>query len=163
MDTAFRQRFWSKVKIVDDDTSCWEWQAGTTDGYGKFHVGPGNDRAHRVAYRLERGPIEPGKDVMHKCDNRLCCRPDHLQLGTRAQNTHDMVSKGRQARGAKKWTAKLSEEQVLQLRQRHTQGETLARLAPEFGISPKNASQIVCGDTWKHVGGPRRTRRTFRC
>jgi len=162
MKRDVRQRFWEKVKIVDDDTSCWEWQGGIVDGYGKFNDGTKNgDRSHRVAYKLENGPIPDGMEVMHSCDNRKCCRPDHLSVGTKQQNMADMISKGRQARGEKKWTAKMTAEKVLKLRERHDAGETLASLAPEFGISEKTASMIACGDIWKHVGGPRREKRKF--
>lgn len=163
MDSDLRQRFWSKVKIVDDDTSCWEWQAGIQDGYGKFHMPYGNERAHRVAYELEKGRIPEGEEVMHSCDNRKCCRPDHLSSGTKQQNMADMMAKSRQAKGTQKWTAKLTEENVLEIRRRHAAGETLVSLSTEFKIGEKNASQLACGDTWKHVGGPRRKRRTFKC
>lgn len=89
-------RFWSKV---DTDGDCWEWQAAKNPkGYGFFGLGrrgDGHALAHRVAYELTTGSIPDGLCVLHKCDNPGCVRPDHLWLGTRADNNRDMIGKGR--------------------------------------------------------------------
>lgn len=161
MHRTLGQRFWAKVHRVNDATSCWNWLAGTQDGYGKFNDGIRNERAHRVAYRLTYGAIPKGQLIRHRCDNRKCCRPDHLLLGTIQHNMQDMMSRGRQARGERKANAKLTEAVVLDVRQRHAAGEALAALALQLGVSSKLLSQVCCGDIWKHVGGPRRERRTF--
>lgn len=161
MHQTLGQRFWSKVDVVADATSCWNWLAGTQDGYGKFNDGTRNERAHRVAYRLAVGPIPRGRLIRHRCDNRKCCRPSHLLPGTIKHNMQDMVSRDRQARGEHKANAKLTAAAVLTIRERHAAGETLSALAVEHEVSPKLLSQVCCGDIWKHVGGPRRERRTF--
>jgi len=88
-------RFWEKVKKGD---GCWEWTAATSRGYGTFNLGrrQGTRGAHVVAYELKVGPTEGGF-VLHQCDNPACVRPDHLFLGTNADNMRDMSSKGRSA------------------------------------------------------------------
>lgn len=95
--TTIRERFWAKVRRGD---GCWEWTAArSAAGYGWFKGAAGPELAHRVAWRLERGEIQAGLFVLHRCDNPRCVRPDHLFLGTNADNMADMVQKGRQSRG----------------------------------------------------------------
>lgn len=106
--------------------------------------------AHRVAYRLTKGA--PGKfHVLHHCDNILCVNPGHLYLGTAATNAADRNRKGRQARGEKVNTAKLSSDQIKQIRIRSVNGETESRLANEFGVSQPAIFFIVHRMTWKHI------------
>ena len=91
-------RFWRKVDKSPGPDSCWPWTgAGHRDGYGRAHF-LGRDKiaiAHRLAYKLSNGDITEGMDVLHYCDNRICCNPAHLWLGTHLDNMLDMCSKGR--------------------------------------------------------------------
>lgn len=86
-------RFWSKVKKSE---GCWEWQATLSNkGYGQFRVDGKLALSHRFAYELAKGPILKGLHILHSCDNPACVNPDHLSVGTRADNMQDMTSKGR--------------------------------------------------------------------
>lgn len=91
--------FWAKVNKAGE---CWNWTACVTElGYGKFGAGTrGWVRAHRFSWELHNGPIPAGMSVLHRCDNPACVRPDHLFLGSIAENSRDMVAKGRSSRGA---------------------------------------------------------------
>jgi hypothetical protein len=94
-------RFWSRVQIPApcfDYSPCWNWQ-GSLDrhGYGQFKLGFGLSplRAHRIAYEACKGEIPEGMHVLHSCDNPRCCNPDHLRVGTHADNMADREARGR--------------------------------------------------------------------
>jgi hypothetical protein len=92
-------RFWAKVAKGD---GCWLWTASVFEnGYGLFHCDERNVKAHRFAYELCVGPIPEGLEVRHRCDVPRCVNPDHLEVGTHAENMADMVRRGRVARGAR--------------------------------------------------------------
>jgi hypothetical protein len=89
--------FWTQVHF---GPSCWEWMGRIErTGYGRLRFNSEMYSAHRAAWVLENGAIPDGIMVMHRCDNRKCVRPDHLFLGTHADNMKDMTDKGRQAKG----------------------------------------------------------------
>jgi hypothetical protein len=85
--------FWSRVEKSD---GCWLWTGGRfSTGYGSFSVGGRVRVASRLAYAYTHGPIPDGLFVCHHCDTPLCVRPDHLFLGTNADNMRDAYRKGR--------------------------------------------------------------------
>lgn len=155
-------RFWEKVNIVEDPTSCWPWIAGKDKGgYGQIWVSEKirRARANRVAWFLMARKW-PKKCVLHKCDNPACVRPFHLFLGTHKDNADDRARKGRSARnvnpqpGEKNGNAKLNSSQVLEIRSRYAAGEKQVPLAKEFGVSQVLISRIILGEAWKCLINP---------
>lgn len=135
---------------VNQKTGCWEWTASkTSSGYGKIFVVGRLRAAHRVSYELRHGPIQDGMHVLHRCDNPSCINPDHLFLGTDADNAADKVAKGRQPRGSWHYKAKISEDDVLAILS--AKNEAPKNLAMQFGVSPSTISLIRSGKIWSHV------------
>lgn len=90
-------RFWAKVDRSGGPDACWNWTASLgTKGYGHIKVGGKMLRSHRLSWEIRNGPIPNGLRVCHSCDNRRCCNPSHLWLGTDADNIRDRDAKGRQ-------------------------------------------------------------------
>jgi hypothetical protein len=149
------ERFWEKVDRSSGPNSCWPWTAamGTT-GYGNFRC-PYGHKAHRIAYFLANGPIPKGKWVLHTCDNRKCCNPAHLFLGTAKDNTQDMIKKGRRGNphveSAKSHTAKLTENQVKAIRKEGAKGSLYTVIAKRYGVTAENISMIIRRKTWRHI------------
>lgn len=135
------------------ENGCYEWTGSRfQSGYGRLKIGGKSYRAHRLAWAAANGPIPDGLYVLHKCDNRLCVRVDHLFLGTHDDNMADMSAKGRgqhsrvQAKGELSARAKLSDEDVSVVRRRYEAGGTSQdALAKEYGVSQGLISQIVRG------------------
>jgi hypothetical protein len=86
--------FWKEV-YREDPNICWEWGRAKSVGYGSLVFNGKKASAHRVAYESVNGPIKNGLHVLHSCDNRACCNPTHLSLGTNKDNIIDSVRKGR--------------------------------------------------------------------
>lgn len=94
-----QEAFWSRVDRRGPD-ECWEWRGHLNgDGYGLLSRGVGPPiRAHRVSWEMHNGrPIPTGLIVRHSCDNPPCINPNHLLIGTRADNMADTMSRGRHA------------------------------------------------------------------
>ena len=144
---AAKKRFESKFVKAD---GCWEWNAGCwKNGYGAFGLDGKTQRAHRVSYQLYLGEIPEGLQVLHKCDNRACVNPEHLFLGTHADNMKDCAKKGRYGSpsGEKHYKSKLTDEQVADIRARQKAGVKGTDLAREFGLTPSGISRIVLNKT----------------
>jgi hypothetical protein len=143
------ERFWLQVERGE---TCWEWRGRRDeDGYGRTSLGgKRNCGAHRMAWLLSNGEVPLGMCVLHSCDNPGCVNPDHLFLGTIADNNHDRAVKGRSAdmRGHRSPKAKLTREQALEIKRRRLVGETTVALAREFYIHHGTVSRIVKAQTW---------------
>ena len=146
-------------RLVEPIRGCWLW-LGAIDscGYGRLTVDGRLDGAHRAAYRMWVGPIPVGMCVCHTCDTPRCINPEHLWLGTRKDNLHDSSIKGRKARfaarGERQGCAKLTDANVIAIREATARGETSVTLAHTYGVSNVDISRIVRGLNWTHVGGP---------
>lgn len=127
---------------------CWVWLGSrTSDGYGVMTVGRKQVRAHRASYEAFNGPIPPGAVVCHRCDNPLCVSPTHLFTGSPADNTADMITKGRRVsvRDAEHPNTKVSHADRDLIRAKRLAGATLTRLAVEHGVSFQTISSICTG------------------
>lgn len=146
-----QDRFWAKV---DKTHGCWNWTASTREGgYGRFGIGAhGGILAHRYSYILHNGEIPDGLCVLHHCDNPSCVRPDHLFLGTKADNARDKVSKGRQShpRGELNPKSKLSEAAVRVIKKLLGRIPQL-ELAQSFNVSQQTINNIAKGRRWSHL------------
>ena len=149
-------RFWEKVDRRGPD-ECWLWTAAVNEhGYGVMRpegrrTGP-TIKAHRVSLMLAGVDVD-GLVVRHSCDNPPCVNPAHLSTGTKADNSADMVTRDRHARGSRSGTSKLTERQVAEIRARQAAGELHRVLAAEYGVSRVTITNIVSGKTWRHVTG----------
>ena len=155
MTLKIENRFWEKVDRSGGPNSCWPWLAAKTKGgYGYFKTGSVMVGAHVFAYALLNGPGPNGLYTLHSCDNRPCCNPKHLFLGSHAQNQTDKLSKGRQSKGVGRPQSKLSDEIVRGIRSRYKPRDPVdggSALAAEFGVHPAVVSFVVNGKTWAHV------------
>lgn len=145
-------RFWDLVDVREPH-ECWEWQGQRNQrGYGRFSVHGKLVAAHRFAWALAAGtPVPDDMAVRHQCDNRPCVNHRHLVLGTNAQNSGDMVERERSARGERSPRAKLTAEQVADIRLRREGGELVRVLAAEYGVAIGTISMAASGKNWGHV------------
>lgn len=153
-------RFW---ELVEYRNGCWEWlgwrSTGKYGGYGLYTFEGKQTRAHRIAWRLMRGPIPDGLEVLHNCDNPPCVRPAHLKIGTHRENILDAVRRGRvkppiqplnvvRYRGEERPNHKLTWRQVQKIRRLYARGKRL-QLAKRYGVAHSTIIRIVSGRKWK--------------
>lgn len=169
MDEKTIARFWRKVEKAGPAPAhmphlgpCWLWTGTTANGYGRHSLVESDVRkrlyAHRTSWSMHFGPISGRLCVLHRCDTPRCVRPDHLFLGTRAENQADMAAKGRsnkgrphKLQGEASPNAKLTTPGVLAIRAARASGATLNALAREHGVSKKLVLRVVQRKAWKHV------------
>lgn len=152
------ETFWARVRITKPD-ECWEWQGAiTSGGYGNLSYQGVSVVAHRVAYHLSHNTsLEAPADklssqfVLHDCDNRICCNPNHLHLGTLSTNQKEAYARKRrsQPKGENHANAKLTATQASAVKVRNFLGERQVDLAVEFGVSQRVVSLISRSETYK--------------
>lgn len=160
-------RFWAKVDKTDLD-GCWTWTAARDrDGYGHFKVDGRMWRAPRWIFNQTNStPLADDEMVRHACDNPPCVRPDHLVRGDVLANMADQVARDRNAkgdrhgartkpervrRGVNNAAARLTDDQVIEIRQRYADGDTQVALATAYAVSQPLISQIVRRKVWTHL------------
>ncbi len=146
---SLSERFFSKVKKTD---GCWEWQAGKDHfGYGRINVSGKNKHSHIVSWEIFNGSILNKLCVLHKCDNPGCVNPDHLFLGTRADNIRDMYNKKREyiLKCEENGRSKLTKDLVIKIRSEYEQ-ENIYQwvLAEKYGVSQPVISKIIRNERW---------------
>lgn len=133
-----------------DEHGCILWIGSKKpSGYGQIHTADGLLYAHHVAWRFANGPIPQGMVIRHKCDVRDCINPDHLEIGTHADNVADKVARGRATNGERSNLTKLTAAKVLEIRRRSD--ETPKSLGDEFGVTASNIVAILKRKSWKHL------------
>lgn len=140
-------RFWAKVKVRDTD-ACWLWAAAQIRGYGQFHAGRvgGKNRtvyAHRFAWTMTHGTIPDNLSVLHRCDTPLCVNPNHLFLGTQADNLADARQKGRLVDG--RHLTKVSAAGVADIQRSYQPRKNGRALATKYGITLASVMRIAKG------------------
>lgn len=145
------KRFWSKV-IILTSKDCWEWAGCLVGfGYGQVTIRRIQYGTHRIAYFL-CNKQDPGDQlVCHRCDNPKCCNPNHLWLGTEAENIQDRNTKGRNAKGIKHARAKLTEQQVRQIRNQYATGIGQRALGRKYDVTHATIQGIIHRRTWTHI------------
>lgn len=150
------ERFDAKIQHGD---GCWLWMAAIADWrHGNFSLWRDKKKvtvlAHRYAYERAYGRIPDGFVVRHRCDNPPCVRPDHLILGTLADNTHDAQERGRLAAGERHPGSRLTVADVREIRRlRADEDWHYPRIAAQYGITKSNARRICARLTWQSVPG----------
>lgn len=155
-------RFWSYVqKLGENDGGCWVWVGQLNEaGYGKITIRKNGKRrsyrAHIYSWELHNNHqvrTNIGMVIMHKCDHPYCVNPDHLSLGTHAENVRDREAKGRSVyvNGERCGRSKLTEQQVKDIRLEYASGISKSVLSRKYKISRRNITAIVERKSWKHV------------
>lgn len=139
---------WNQVQRHESLNPCWEWGGYVMpQGYGLLYVGGRTRRVHRVAFEEWVGPIPDGMIVRHKCDNPPCINPDHLELGTHADNARDRTQRDRSLRGESNPGCTISDADVAAIRSRFSEGNvSRSELAKDFGIHLSTVCRIINGN-----------------
>jgi hypothetical protein len=148
-----KTRFYAKV-FIPDENGCMLWMgAKNQKGYGNFGINNKIVAVHRFSYELHVAKIPRGMQVLHKCDVRNCIAPDHLFLGTQSDNMKDMYGKNRGNRpiGEHAYWAKLSNQQILEIRKLISNGTSNNAIAKMFGVTPEHISGIKRGKKCRNI------------
>jgi hypothetical protein len=143
--------------VEKDQNGCWLWQRSKTkDGYGNFSINGMKVLVHRWSFEFFKGRIPAGLVVCHACDVPACLNPDHLFLGSQAENMQDMVNKNRHGpnsrEGESNGRAKLKTYEVHRIRRDYSPGKTSqTELAARYNVSQAQIQRILCRTRWRHV------------
>lgn len=134
-----------KTHIKRAQDSCMIWPFGLLSGYGRLRIGR-EQYVHRIAFALHSGkPVPKGMMVLHSCDTPACFNPRHLFLGTQFDNMRDAQQKDRLAKGSYHGRSKLTEKQVLEIRQSKESNVVLGR---RYGVKKQTIGRIKRGIRW---------------
>lgn len=154
-----RMRLVIEQYIEKNNYGCWGWNGAMNKwGYAHVRIG-GRDanvsyNAHRVAYLVYKGDIPKGLVVCHSCDNRQCCNPEHLFVGTHLDNTRDMISKKRERylKGSECPWALFKDYHILTILDFFRGGMNAGEIARIFNTTRGQIQEIKSGRKWGHIG-----------
>lgn len=164
------QRFWKKVDMHGPQmphalSCCWQWKGAVVTGYGKIHWHSqeftrftGNERklhlASRISWLLAHKEY-PTDEVLHTCNNKLCVRPSHMKVCSRAEVMRHAKDNGlyNPVYGENQGLAKLTDALVLEYRRRWIAGEAIRSIARNAPVSRPAVTKAIKGETWKHLNG----------
>lgn len=152
-------RFWARV---DRSGECWMWLGGRmkrANGsvwYGRFCIGKRVVLAHRFAWAVTHGELDPDKVIRHSCDNPGCVRPEHLLSGTQSENLKDMRDRGRAhynsfPSGTGHPNAKIDTGRAQHIREIRRSGLSFAKIGAQVGLHATTVHDIVRGKTWREA------------
>lgn len=138
---------WNRVNITDNPEECWDWLGSLSDsGYGKLSFDGRNRRAHHVAWEQANGPMPKGGTLRRRCENKVCCNPDHLIL---------YVAEFEPGKGAPpgegNGNSRLTPAIIRDIRNLVSSGYTQASAARKYAITSTHVSAIVRRISWKHI------------
>ena len=143
------------LSLLDTTGECWEWTGCRKNRrYGSMTVDNKTVAAHRVAYKLFKGDIPTGINVLHRCDNTWCCNPEHLFLGSQLDNVRDMHNKNRanKAFGSKAGRSALTAEQVIEIRQLFPKlNVSYAEMGRRYNVTSNAINFIINRKSWRHI------------
>jgi len=148
MAKTLQERFWEKVDKKGPD-ECWEWTASTnTSGYGQINRRGRMVLAHRLSYEMNKGSIPENLYILHKCDNKKCVNPKHLELGTYSKNIKDAYDRGLRItpRGENNPMVKLTPIQISKIRDSKLPQKELVKL---YGVTRQQIWRIKQNKSWR--------------
>jgi hypothetical protein len=147
---SFACRLWSKIDVRGPD-ECWPWN-GTAKRYGSVMLpDQRNVGAHRALYELIHGPLKTEEFVCHSCDNKICCNPAHLWVGSTTENIRDAAKKGLLCRGSEVTHSRITEEQARIIRNFSFELFSHQDIANVLGCHKESVGRIVRRETWSHL------------
>ena len=146
------ERFWSRIDKSAGSEGCWIWRNGGGGGYGGFRLHGKQKGPHRIVYELSFGPIPDGQCVLHHCDNKKCCNPAHLFIGTNQANVDDKIAKLRQPKGQAHGMSRLGATDVVRMRWLYESGGLSYReLSRLFRVAAGHVGRICRGQSWSYL------------
>lgn len=146
-----------KIDYKIDENGCFNCisHKPCKGGYPQITYNRTPQRLHRFIFKEMFGEIPEGLVVRHKCDNRVCINPEHLELGTIQDNNNDRITRGRTAKGEKAGNSRLKQMQVVEIKKilasNKVNHDLIIKIASDYSVHENTIYDIYCKRTWKHV------------